>query len=224
MLSRKIPYSVDYLSPMPSHTLNLSLSDFLPEQPGSGSEQVATRGGAVPKRGTALTLASYMAYFPPLIPEHELLGDGTDPLHSPGEPFTRRMWAGGSVVIPDGRPPTPLNDQVGYLAEKIVDVKVKGIEGKEKVFVSIERSVYGTKSTDDTPGTDIGNLSRAEFEEKLEGQWVEPQIVERRDIVFMRDKSRAEAAADAARPSRVVKGIVMLYFSSLAIASSALIR
>ncbi|EJT72707.1 hypothetical protein GGTG_09566 [Gaeumannomyces tritici R3-111a-1] len=51
---------------------------------------------------TPLPQGHHLVYFPPQLSDQELLPDGTDPAHWPGLPFTRRLWAGGSVTYARG--------------------------------------------------------------------------------------------------------------------------
>ncbi|DAA75448.1 TPA_exp: Uncharacterized protein A8136_1845 [Trichophyton benhamiae CBS 112371] len=82
----------------------------------------------------------HLIYFPPQVPSSELLPDGCDELHSPGQPYNRRMWAGGSVrFFGDGGP--LLTGQRAVCVEGIREVNIKGKEGDEKIFVGIERRV-----------------------------------------------------------------------------------
>lgn len=48
--------------------------------------------------GDLLPPCYHMAYFTPNIPETRLSLDGADRTFNPGEPFTRRMWAGGRLL------------------------------------------------------------------------------------------------------------------------------
>jgi len=50
-----------------------------------------------PKNGDLLPLGHHLAFFHPRNPEAALRPDGTDADFCPPEPFTRRMWAGGSM-------------------------------------------------------------------------------------------------------------------------------
>lgn len=50
------------------------------------------------KDGDTLPPVYHMAYFTPLAAEHELGPDGAERTFNPGEPFTRRMWSGGSMI------------------------------------------------------------------------------------------------------------------------------
>ncbi|KAL6719641.1 hypothetical protein ACLMJK_001562 [Lecanora helva] len=126
MTSRQLPYINDYLTPTNRNLLINTLEDFLPHRPPTSS----TAGN--------LAIGHHLVYFPPDTKLSSLLPDGTDPLHSPGPAFRRRMWAGGSIVH---LAPVPLNLSCHHLREKIVDVQVKGQDSDRKVFVKIERSI-----------------------------------------------------------------------------------
>jgi hydroxyacyl-ACP dehydratase HTD2-like protein with hotdog domain len=124
----------------------------------------------------------------------ELLPDACDDLHYPGEPFVRRMWAGGHVEFPkvnaDLLAIAPRQNRQVACKEIIRDVKIKGRDGEEKIFVSIERPVLPIEDS---------HLSESE-----ELRRVSP-IFEHRDLVFMRAKTPEEVKADLARPSRILK-------------------
>ncbi|CCG81888.1 Putative uncharacterized protein [Taphrina deformans PYCC 5710] len=47
--------------------------------------------------GAALPLCYHFAYFPPQLAEAELGPDGADKTFNAGDPYTRRMWAGGRL-------------------------------------------------------------------------------------------------------------------------------
>lgn len=55
---------------------------------------------SAPKPGTPLPPGYHLAYFTVPILEHDLGNDGSDRSYNPEPPFTRRMWAGGSVHWP----------------------------------------------------------------------------------------------------------------------------
>ena len=48
---------------------------------------------------TPIPQGHHLVYFPPPVPDRSLLPDGTDSLHSPGAPFIKRLWGGGSLVF-----------------------------------------------------------------------------------------------------------------------------
>jgi hydroxyacyl-ACP dehydratase HTD2-like protein with hotdog domain len=136
----------------------------------------------------------HLIYFPPQIPESLLLPDGTDPLQSPGTPWVRRLWAGGSVEWnPDPARTLRLRGQRAVCIENITDVVMKGKGDAEKVFVTIERRV--------------GEIEEGTVEEDVRRQLSgeEAAMVEKRIIVFMRERTVGEAAAAAAAPGKVVK-------------------
>ena len=153
MMFRDLPAIHDYATPNPSYLLSLSLSDFIPSilTPSPDSSAFEISESVIP--------ASYhLVHFPPPTPISSLLLDGTDPLHSPGPPFTRRMWAGGSMTF---HAPIYMKRWQVLCRERISDVTVKGKPGQEKIFVNISREIsYRTK----------------------------PAVEEIRTLVFMRDR------------------------------------
>ncbi|EEH49798.1 uncharacterized protein PADG_05877 [Paracoccidioides brasiliensis Pb18] len=185
LTQRRLPLFYDYLSPQQSHLLNLSLDDFIPT---SGSTS-ANNGNATALPSSVLDprplpAGHHLVYFPPHVPSSQLLPDGTDTLHYPGPPFNRRMWAGGWVrFYNDGNDePLLLNGQRAVCIEGIRDVSVKGKDGEEKVFVAVERRVAVVRE--------------GEEEEEIRGRvWTvgeeekgDAVVVERRNLVFMRDR------------------------------------
>lgn len=52
----------------------------------------------IPPIGTPLPPCYHLAYFTPWQEEAELGSDGTDTSYNPDAPFTRRMWAGGTLA------------------------------------------------------------------------------------------------------------------------------
>lgn len=202
MTSRELPLIFDDLVPGHSHALNVSLSSFLPESwtppwTKSYSKNMAHtnwKGGFLKSEGfmgpIKLSPAHHLVYFNPIIPNNKLLADGTDPLQSPGEPFVRRMWAGGYLRF--HRSSAGLQGARYVCLERIRDVQVKGKEGEEKVFVGIERRIGKCAhflKTDEA-------YRKALWAENEE-DFAESRIIERRNIVFMRERTPEEAAAAA---------------------------
>jgi len=204
----------DYLSPTPSHLLNISLADFLPES--CFPPEFKTSDLALPLSNRAvLPQGHHLIYFAPQVPSSSLLPDGTDPLQSPGPPFVRRMWAGGSLLF--NKSPVrqlQLDTTRAACIERISDVSVKGVESGEKVFVNIERHIgpVGPKSVDpewedgeENPGDDElllqYDLQAGEGSDRL-GHL---SLIETRNIVFMRDKSEAVAEKEAVKPEKILK-------------------
>jgi hydroxyacyl-ACP dehydratase HTD2-like protein with hotdog domain len=210
-LTSQTPNTIcDYLSPTPSHLLNISLADFLPEScypPGFSAEELKLphlpRVGSA-SHTSALPQGHHLIYFSPQVPSSKLLPDGTDPLQSPGEPFVRRMWAGGTLLFNNHLRDQPKHDnRRAYCREHIPKVVVKGPEGNEKVFVNIERQIGYSETTPEHEGpSDLGPRTSSS-----------PAIIEMRNIVFMREKSVAAIREDVARPGKTLKR--MCYFRPL---------
>lgn len=161
MTSRQLPEMKDYSSPTPSRLLRSTLIDVF-------EGQGRNVGGA-----SYLVPGYHLVYFPPPTGLSSLLHDNTDPLHSPGPPFNRRMWAGGHIRFDD-----TIRLRFGDLRcqESIADVEIKGNEGKEKVFVTIQRDIDASKQRG--------------------------FIVEKRTLVFMRDRPRAADDAVISSPQK----------------------
>ncbi|KAI9742030.1 MAG: hypothetical protein M1834_000419 [Cirrosporium novae-zelandiae] len=208
---RHLPLLYDYLTPQPSHLLNVTLSSFLPKH---------AIPAILPSVTSELPLppSHHLVYFPPPTPIPLLLPDGTDPQLSPGKPFTRRMWAGGHMYFPS--PPMLLDGSRAVCAERITDVKIRGSAGNEKIFVSVERRMSNVLEGEDEEGI-MERVWGIEGEEEAEdGAGVEElwgngggvQVVERREMVFMRgrseeelDKAREEAMAGNRKPGKIIK-------------------
>ncbi|KAF4341400.1 mesaconyl-C4 hydratase [Fusarium beomiforme] len=158
----------DYLSPMPSHLLTTTINDLL--YPSSSSPKIAAPPRALPQ-------GHHLVYFPIQLPPSRLIPDGADPDHSPGPPYTRRVWAGGEVIFKGDK--MKLDARSAICSETIEDVTFRGKEGEEKVFVDVWRK-YG-----------------AGHEFKGREEW---DIEERRTLVFMRDEEESASA-----PSRLLK-------------------
>ncbi|KAF9631879.1 hypothetical protein BFW01_g2741 [Lasiodiplodia theobromae] len=208
--ARRLPPIYSDLAPGNSHTLGISLSSFLPASWTTSSATTALPANALgapalPRASPTLELppAHHLVYFNPVIPADKLLPDGTDPLQSPGAPFVRRMWAGGYVRFAGGEGgkkegPVVLDGQRWVCVEGIRDVAVKGKEGEEKVFVGIERRIGRALEGEG------GEHGGAEEEERVrrrlwterEEDWGEASLVERRNIVFMRERTPEEAKVE----------------------------
>lgn len=158
----------DYLTPMPSHLLNTTINDLLYHCPSSP---------IISSPPKDLPQGHHLVYFPIQLPPSQLIPDGADPGHSPGSPYTRRVWAGGEVIFRgEGM---KLDARPAICREKIEDVALKGKEGEEKVYVDIWRR--------------YGNGHEVEGRE----EW---DIEERRTLVFMREEKES-----ASSPARLLK-------------------
>lgn len=153
-----------------------------------------------------LPFGHHLIHFPPRTPLSSLLPDGTDPLPSPGPPFTRRMWAGGCIskVNPIFSGLSELGSDHCCL-EYIEDVRTKGLEEQEKIFVTIERKIYSGK----IPGP------RQDPHSSL--------LTERRILVFMRDQPRELEFATAKLPKKILRCILTPDFSHTLIPTPTLL-
>ncbi|KAK4997057.1 hypothetical protein LTR28_014094, partial [Elasticomyces elasticus] len=165
-----------------------------------------------------LPLPHHLVYFEPTKPPSDLLPDGTNPDQSPGEPFVRRMWAGGRVQYNNAKP-LLLDGRRGVCVEGIRDVSIKGKPGDEKVFVGIERRL-GVCSASELerlaaaqrdPARLLPALEdavRSRLWQADEGAFGDASAVERRSIVFMRERTPeqlAAATAAARAPEKILR-------------------
>lgn len=187
LTSRKLPLAFDYLHPQPSHLLNLTLSGLLSSPSNSHDTTLPSI-----KHRYRLPAGHHLVYFPPQIPLSQLLPDGTDDLHSPGGPFTRRLWAGGRVRFADSDSLRLKGDRAVCL-ESIRDVVVKGKEPDEKVIVKIERRM-GVVDEGESEDSVRGRL----FQQN-EDEFGDAVIIEDRNIVFMRGKTPEQISYDKER-------------------------
>lgn len=189
LLSRPPNIIKDSLDPENSKILNSILSSILPIEVTKRIGNVRIPG-LRSKHWHFFPQGHHLVYFPPGIPRSQLLFDGTDTLHYPGDPFIHRMWAGGSVTFNNTDPLFERSyerrhEQQGILhpatcVEKIQNVEVKGLPKKEKMFVEIERHIRGRTLV---------------TERKLDE---EPfSILETRTLVFMRAKDGDEIASQS---------------------------
>jgi hydroxyacyl-ACP dehydratase HTD2-like protein with hotdog domain len=195
LLSRRLNYIHDYITPTSSHLLNLSLSDHIPtpcQPPTFDPSSSSLPASAVfSNLSNKLPQSHHIVYFPPQHPQKLLLPDGTDADHSPGEPFTRRMWAGGSLHF--ARPSDASLTMSGRRAvciEGVRDVTMVGSKEEEKVFVHIERQM-GEVCDGSAQLAGVRPSRDQHFPDKMLDECVLDNdrlaIVERRTLVFMRE-------------------------------------
>ncbi|KAJ6010503.1 hypothetical protein N7451_001915 [Penicillium sp. IBT 35674x] len=197
LTTRKLPLTFDYLHPQPSHLLNLSLHDLLPQSSGGCNVSPILPSITNP---SPLPIGHHLIYFPPQVTLSQLVPDGCDVLHTPGDPFNRRMWAGGNVRFPTAGP--LLDGSRAVCIESIRNVTVKGREGDEKVIVTIERRV-GT-----VPEGEAEEETWNRIWQKNEVDLGSSSLIENRDLIFMRAKTAEQIALDReqfSKPTRFVK-------------------
>ena len=97
-----------------------------------------------PLIGTPVPPGYHLAYFTPAALPGDLGRDGTDMSYSPAEPFTRRMWAGGSIIWEKGN-----SLRIGDVAvetTKLVSAVPKITKaGEEMIVVSVEKTFENVK-------------------------------------------------------------------------------
>ncbi|EED18444.1 conserved hypothetical protein [Talaromyces stipitatus ATCC 10500] len=193
LTTRRLPLSYDYLTPQQSHLLNLSLPELLQlENHGEDQRKLPsiTQSNCMPP-------GHHLVYFPPQVTLSELLPDGTDVLHTPGEPFNRRLWAGGKITFPQSRGSAGgllLNGQRAVCVENIDNVDVQGPEGDERVLITIDRrftSVHEYEDEMQIRASVANNNSEV--------------LMEKRILYFMRDLDSEIQQTERDRKSRIVK-------------------
>lgn len=208
LTSRQLPLAYDYLHPQPSHLLNVTLFDLFSKEQQSGFLKDGST--ALPSTDSSLRMppGHHLVYFPPQVTLSQLLPDGTDILHTPGEPFNRRLWAGGKVRFPDLAGPL-LDGRRAVCLETIRDVAVKGLKGEEKIIVSIERRVGIVKE-----GEDDQNVRGRIWEENEEDLGA-ASVIETRNLIFMREKTREQLDHDRGSFGSNSKNLKRAHFQSM---------
>jgi len=198
---RKIQPIFDDLTPQSSYRLDMGLADFLPE---------TNPPSVLPptNQPSVLPIPHHLIYFEPTKPQSQMLADGTNPDQSPGDPFVRRMWAGGRVLYNQGNQLT-LDSGRAVCSEFIRSVTIKGKGGEEKIFVGIERRLaratdaemeqLGPAQTDAQEKETLEHRVRQRLWRDSDTDFGPCSILETRNIVFMRSRTKEEAAADAAK-------------------------
>lgn len=205
---RAIQPTFEDLSPQTSYRLSTTLADFLP---------TSNVPPVLPPTNLAkiLPIPHHLVYFEPTKQASEMLPDGTNPDQSPGEPFVRRMWAGGRLLY-NHENPLRLDGSRGVCAEFIRGVTIKGKEGDEKLFVAIERRLAKSSSAENDLAEKVaqGQAERSELDHLVrqrlwrdsEEDFGECSILETRNIVFMRARSPEQAQIDAKKaPGKILK-------------------
>ena len=177
------------MKPTQMKCLRNALADFLPV-PSGAPEEPAYRRREDRAHNMFLSPTHHLVYFPNVPRTSLLLPDGTDSLHSPGPPFTRRMWAGGTMEF---RQDIQMDGSPYHCSESIEDVQARGEEGEEKIFVKINRFIFG--------GRFPGDIHTS------------PYVGEQRTLVFMRDNRQDGSPAVSPPSSKVLKPIQTPDFS-----------
>lgn len=189
--------------------LHRTLAGFLPDEWNCRASQ----------QSPILPVGHHLVHFNPAYPTFELLADGTDVGHSPGDPWVRRMWAGGSISV---RPQFYYRTRSGFAvnntyagAERITDVRLRGQDDSAKIFVTIERRFARRNVISERYKDSKGVLPEDwpaplhnDFRQQLGSDgWGDAFCKEERNLVFLQKKSSEEI--DATK-SGVLAGIKYL--------------
>lgn len=168
-----------------------------------------------PDRRPNVLLAELLTRFNVRQHSANLLSDGTDTMHHPGEPWTRRMWAGGTVKLsPDLKfgceLPFRLEQRAACL-ERIKDVRLQGTGDEAKIFVTIERRFASSAAGPDQ----VGARPKVSFKQVIcDDDWSDSTVKEERNLVFMKAKTTAELEStqngQAPKDTRHLKSTDML--------------
>ena len=207
----------DYFHVLPARLLQATLADFLP----SGNNTVLPDGRLI--FPAHIYPGYHLAYFANPTQLSTLLPDGTDPLHSPGPPFDKRMWAGGQVYFT--RTPLWFSKGSHHCSERIIDVQLKGRDDEEKVFVQIERTIFPGRYPFDPLEKNRFRSTRGWSDatrERRDWQPI-PDIKEERTLVFMRDNRRTGSTDIEKAPRKILKPTIKPDFSHTLIPTPALL-
>ena len=215
LLSRELPILYDTPTPTQSHLLDATLADFLPSSPTSTYSTIESSKQL--DKPPPLRQGHHLIYFPSPTRLGSLLSDATDPDQSPGEPFVRRMWAGGQIEFyPDKPKKLRLVGTRGACFERISDVVVRGLPEEEKIFVTIERRFSGTKRDQFTYENHFVKVPRVawhdpvpNFHHKRIREFLLDDsncaLIERRNLVFMRKRDLESSKKASKNASRFIK-------------------
>lgn len=100
-----------------------------------------------PAAGTAIPPGYHLAYFTPNGTEQDLSIDGTDRTFNAPAPFTRRMWAGGSMswAEPKSGALLRVGDVVEERTRLLSAIPKKSRSAGEMVVVEVEKEFWGPK-------------------------------------------------------------------------------
>ena len=165
-----------------------------------GFEPDFNYGVSAPISQQRVHLSNLLTRFNIRLGTSQLFADGTDPLHSPGRAWPRRMWAGGAVRVNphlDLQSETPF--QLMTLAscvERIKDVRLlgKGDEATCKIVVTVERSYNPPGPSRDAAKTKKEDEMQPHtfLEEDALEDWGNAWVKEERNLVFLKAKTADE--------------------------------
>ncbi|KAF2446253.1 hypothetical protein P171DRAFT_255815 [Karstenula rhodostoma CBS 690.94] len=200
MLNRELPLERDAIESQTERKLDSTLFSFFPKgwHASPTSERQPTRPAATAAMPHAI--GEHLVFCNPTLSDDKLLPDGTDQLHSPGNSFVRRMWAGGAVRVNknlyfDANAGWVLHKHI-LCFERIKDVRLRGHGEKEKIFITIERKFarydpvfQAIQDSRNKPRR--GPSLPVALKEQMRN-WNQAFVTEDRNIVFMRERSAEE--------------------------------
>ncbi|KAJ4303090.1 hypothetical protein N0V90_001981 [Kalmusia sp. IMI 367209] len=196
MLNRELPLERSTIDDQFERKLEGTLHSFFPRSwKGTFSSE------RIPEGGMPGSIGNHLIFCNPAVPDASLLpDDGTDKLHSPGDPFVRRMWAGGTVRVDKD---LYFDQDNGWVmgkpilcGERIKEVRLRGQGDNEKIFITIERkfarygSVYEAVRKSKVPADNKVALNQ--LLQKQMRKWDQNFLTEDRNIVFLRERSSQE--------------------------------
>jgi hydroxyacyl-ACP dehydratase HTD2-like protein with hotdog domain len=96
-----------------------------------------------PPQGTPLPPGYHLVYFSPASVESELGADGTDRTFNAPAPFSRRMWAGGSMTWTKGATPLRVGDEAEERTRLVGAAAKQSRDGSDMVLVDVEKEFWG---------------------------------------------------------------------------------
>jgi len=214
MLQRDVIHLPEFIATPHEFKLSQSITGFLPQEwcyaPGVRSRMVP--------------FGHHLIWFNPAVRTTELLPDGTDASQSPGGPWVRRMWAGGSIQV---RPDEYYDRNRGFRVEfpmsgteHIKHVRLHGEGDTAKIFVTIERRfarvdivgrAYNAKHG--KLGKNGGKKLKTYLEQQLRNgdDWGDAIVKEERNLVFFKERPAAELEAVKAGQMATVKYLQRAY-------------
>lgn len=172
------------------------------------SQRSTTLAGFVPKVRKKGSLAQahspsydFLTRFNAQVAAPKLLPDGTDSRHCPGEPWMRRMWAGGAVQLsPDVRDRVDIVrvDARAACMERIKDVRLQGADDAAKIVVTVERRFalvnrLAEHAQDQFVEADAERYFLQQVRDGVE--WGDALMKEERNLVFLKAKTATELMA-----------------------------
>jgi hypothetical protein len=195
MLQRGVTHMPEHLAIPSEYKLSQTLTGFLPRE---SCHPPGMKQPIVP-------FGHHLIWFNPSVPTHDLLPDGTDASHSPGGPWVRRMWAGGSIHAKsddyfDKFRGFSVNTPMAGV-ERIKHVRLHGQDDTAKIFVTIDRRFARVDTLQENYKARHGSLGRSSglrriqryFENQLHSDaWGSAILKEERNLVFFKERSAAE--------------------------------